>query len=120
MIWFSGEEFWSAGSGQGWLEHFKENKKSTLLLTFHKDYGFHLEIKFSESPPLVSLGEGEGDFEQTVKTHVCGDPWILPTKFFVTRGQTWQAVEQFCKTGTKTDAITWGDKRKINWHYGYD
>ncbi len=117
LILYVDAEFWTAGSGQAWFTYLDDDKNYQLVLTFHTDYGFHVRYKVEGESIKVSLGES-GDYEHSVETFVGGDPWILPTKFFVTREQTWQAVEEFCTTGNKTDTITWTDNRDIKWHYG--
>lgn len=118
LILYVDAEYWTAGPGQAWFDYRDNDKNCQLILTFHTNHGFHVRYE-DEKSIKVSLGES-GDYEHSVKTYVGGDPWILPTKFFVTREQTWQAVEEFCTTGNRTDVITWGDNREIKWHYGYE
>lgn len=112
------KEYWCAGSRQTWLVVQNTSKDTQLTLTFDFTHGFCLEFEANYEPKYIALGGGA--LEHTVTARVGGDPWLLPTKFFVNRGATWQAVEEFCKTGARTNRISWGTGEQIKWHYGYN
>ncbi|NJO03819.1 MAG: hypothetical protein HC880_21050 [Bacteroidia bacterium] len=50
--------------------------------------------------------------------NVGGEPWHLPSRFFIDPEQTWWAVEEFLKSGQRTPKITWGRLEEQNWDYG--
>lgn len=116
LILYGESLYWNAGSGQASIELENNNVESYLTLTFDIDYGFQIEYKKDGEPFYVSLGEG--DFETTVSPYVGGDPWLLPTKFFISREEAWDVVAYFCETGLRSDETTWGKLQDQNWNYG--
>lgn len=111
------EYYWSIGSGQGWITFRTPDKSTKLVITFDPTNGFCLEYRSTKEPSHVSIGQG--DFEHTVSPQVGGDPWLLPTKFFVSRKDAWQALSEFLMTGERTSKINWAVQKEIDWQYGY-
>lgn len=118
LVLNKGEDFWNAGAGQGSLKFSGPDGTVELLLTMEQSLGFYLEYIDQNSVYYVSLGNGS--FEDTVTVYVGGDPLVLPSAFFVSREVAWTAVEEFCNTGQRSDALTWKDRSEVNWHYGYE
>ena len=110
LISYVNEEYWSAGPGQAALTYEDGIKKRQLILTFYIDQ-FHIEYRSESEPAHLALGDG--DFNHIFEPRVGGDPWALPTKFFVSRDITWIAVKEFYKTGGRSDQITWATKKDL-------
>ena len=118
LILYVGEEYWSFGSGQGEFTYVENDINNEIVITYSEGLGFFLEFDSNNEPVHVSLGKG--NFEDTVSPEVGGDPWLLPTKFFVTHEETLLVIEEFLKTRERTSQITWGIESEQNWHYGYE
>jgi hypothetical protein len=118
LILYVNNEYWCAGPGQAWLDYKTDKLTYKLVLTFDINYGFYLEYKDAKEDKFSSFGKG--DFEHSVTVYVGGDPWILPTKFFVSRNEAWLAVKHFCETGEMYGEITWARSSDVDWHYGME
>ena len=112
------DNYWTFGSGQGEFTFKEKDKDRQLLITFDKDWGFHVEFQSNHEPTQVSLGKG--DYDTTVSPYIGGNSWVLPTIFFITREETLLVVDHFLKTGERAPSIHWGNSSEINWHYGYE
>ena len=89
-----------------------------MEIYFSEKYGFHLRIFPKNGDFFLSFGQG--DYKHSVEVYVGGDPWLLPTKYFITNEETLIAVEEFAKTGEITPHVNWGKGSEETWTYGYD
>jgi hypothetical protein len=118
LVLYGGAGYWSAGCGQGALNFFRSGQRrraAQLLLMSDESAGFYLEHVDEENGYHVSVG-GD-DFEHEILVYVGGDPIRVPPALFVTPEAAWTAVEEFCKTGRRTRAITWKLRDALDWEY---
>jgi hypothetical protein len=116
------ENYWSVGSGQGYLTWYGQENTPliSLSLTFSEENDFWLEYsdKRTQDGSYTSLGNNDFSHENAVEVYICGDPLLLPTSFFITPEQACSGVKDFFKDGRKSDSIIWGIKGDQGWDYG--
>ncbi len=117
LILNEGEDYWNAGAGQASLTCREDGSTKVLLLTMEPSLGFYLE--YVDPDKVYYIPFKGGTFDDTVTVYVGGDPLLLPAAFFVPRELAWAAAEEFCRSGGRTDKITWKNRTEVNWHYGY-
>jgi hypothetical protein len=109
-----GEDFWSSGSGEGWLKH---ASKATLTIAFARRKGFYLVFVDPADCYWIPLSKDLPPAK--IPLWIGGDRIIVSKQFFVTREQAWAAVEKFCASGKRTKQIIWVRRNDVEWKYGY-
>jgi hypothetical protein len=110
MILHGGSEFWNAGSGEAAVDY----GQLALNLIFHEDYGFYLAYHESDTARYVPWMLDECGRVVTVSTG--GQPFDLPEALFVPRDLAAVVIEEFCRTGQRTqEAIRWKRSNEIPW-----
>jgi len=117
LVLKEGPEYWNAGAGQASIKYDKGKRSPQLLIIFEKSLGFFLEYIDAKSVYYVSLGKG--DFAHAVTVHICGEPLLLPSTFFIPRRLAWIAVEEFCRAGLRHRKVRWGKRSEQHWAYGH-
>jgi hypothetical protein len=116
------ENYWSVGSGQGYLTWYEQENIPliSLSLTFNEKNGFWLEYrdKRTQDGSYTSLGNNDFSHKNAAEVYICGDPLLLPSSFFITSEQACAGVNDFSKDGRKSDSIIWGIKGDQGWDYG--
>ena len=105
LVLYVNEEYWSAGPGQAALTYEDNEKRTMLVLTFHLNQ-FYLEYHTESEPTSISF-RGDTDGCEIITPFVGGNAWPLYSSFFVDRNQTWAVIDEFCRSGNKTNKIDW-------------
>lgn len=94
-----------------------DRRHSPLSLILKEPYGFLLLYgMYDSTDDFVSISST--DFSTTVEASVGGNPWVVPTGFFVSRQKAWEAVEEFCRSGQMSKSLTWGRLAEQQWDSG--
>lgn len=113
----SNERFWCVGSCDGSLEAKVGSETVTLSLVLKEPYGFLLQYGvYDSTDDFVSISCT--DFSTTVEASLDGNPWVVPTGFFVSRQKAWEAVEEFCLSGQMSKSLKWGRLAEQQWDFG--
>ncbi len=94
LVMDQGDDFWSSGSGQGWLKH---SSGAQLLLAFNSAHGFYLEYIEPDRDYWISLSGSNP--KRKIVLWIGGNPIIVAGRFFVSRQSAWKAVKELCATG---------------------
>jgi hypothetical protein len=114
LILQGSEEYWCIGSGEGSVE--TELTANALSLILKEPYGFLLLFVTPSGNDFVSISST--DLSTTVKVWMGGNPWVVPTAFFVSRPKAWEAVEEFCRSGQMSKSLKWGRLAEQQWDFG--
>ncbi|MDW8244742.1 MAG: Imm1 family immunity protein [Thermogemmata sp.] len=114
LILMGDEQYWCVGSGEGSLT--TDLGPNALSLILKEPYGFLLWYVTETGNDFVSIRST--DFSTTVEVAVCGNPWVVPVGFFVSRHKAWEAVEEFCRSGSMSKSLTWGRLAEQQWDFG--
>mgnify|MGYP002625507595 FL=1 len=110
------ESYWCGGSGEGSFEAEIESETAMLSLLLKEPYGFLLQYGTYESTDdFVAISST--DYSTTIEASIGGNPWVVPTAFFVSREQAYHAVEEFCRTGQMSKSLRWGKLSEQNWEF---
>lgn len=99
-------EYWQQGNGNGILDFDDENKgRRRLLILPNAEFGIYLQYIKKDDPKetLLSLFNAR----ELNRTAECGEKLYASIGLFLPKEQAWLAIEEFCKTGEKTDQIDW-------------
>lgn len=104
LFLYVGSDFWNSGSGDSCIDFYDGDKETQLEVLFSEPHGFYLRYKAKGQDFHTANTD---DLSEVTKIYVCGNPLVLPVKFFVDRERVFDAVHYFCETGERTDAVTW-------------
>jgi hypothetical protein len=111
-------KYWCVGSGDGSLEAKVGSGIVALSLVLKEPYGFLLQYgMYDSTDDFVSITST--DFSTTVQASLGGNPWVVPTGFFVSREKAWEAIEDFCQSGQMSKSLTWGRLADQQWDSDY-
>ena len=106
LILTADERYWRIGSGEGSLEMTDSEPRRALTLSLKEPYGFLLQYgEYESTDDLVAVAST--DHAETTEVIVGGNPWKVPTTFFVSRQAAWEAVEEFCRSGRPGNSLKW-------------
>jgi hypothetical protein len=114
LFLYVGEEYWSSGSGDSYIDYNDGDKANRLEILYNRDFGFYLRYK-SWGNDFHSLNVG--DYSKITKVYIGGNTQVLPVKFFLSREIAFEVVKFFCETGERSSKINWGDHDKIEWDW---
>lgn len=112
-------EYWHQGNGGGILDFEDETKgrRRRLLILPNDEFGIYLQYikKDNNEETWLSLCNG---LELKI-TAECGEELYASIGLFLPKERAWLAIEEFCKTGERTDKIDWISPSEIpeegNW-----
>jgi hypothetical protein len=85
----------------------------TMILIADRDLGYYLKHE-SGTDTWLSLGD-----RTRLSEVVCPDDWEASAGLFVPAEAAWFAIDEFCQSGRRSDAIEWIRPREIpadgNW-----
>lgn len=106
LILHGDEEYWQGGSGEGSLETTINGRLVSLSLMLEEPYGFLL-MGLEEDSTDHYMSESSDDYSTTVTHYYEGEPWVVPTAFFVSRELALEAAQEFCRSGHRSKSIKW-------------
>lgn len=112
------ESYWQEGSGDAAV-YYKRGSDTSMLLLFKKEpFGFHVEYFARLGRHDHYLSVGSGVMSELVTIYVGGEPHKLPTGVFISSEAAQAAVEEFFRTGQRTDKVVWKNRRELSWDDG--
>jgi hypothetical protein len=99
-------QYWHQGHGGGIVDFYDGNNRHLRLLILpHDEYGIYLQYvkKGINEETWLSLF----DHMKLNTTAECGDELYASIGLFLPKEKAWLAVEEFCKTGERTEKIDW-------------
>jgi hypothetical protein len=110
LMLHAGPEFWNAGGGDAKVEH----GLAWIILIFHEQYGFSMDYRDPSEDctycPWMQDGHG-----RPVEVTTGGSSFFLPEAMFVPRDLAFAVVEEFCRTGRRSDKIRWLPATDVRW-----
>jgi hypothetical protein len=85
-----------------------------MHLIFNEQFGFYISYRdlnenTSYAPWMLD------DYGRAVRVCTGGQPFYLPEAMFVPRELAYAVVEEFCRTGQRSQAIRWREAVKVHW-----
>jgi hypothetical protein len=107
LIQSRGGEYWASGSGDAGLRFQKEGEtQAEMILVIREASGALVHHLYNgEARDYVMSATLFAQGEVTVKHS--GNSWTLPSKFFVSREEALDAVQQFLLDGSRTERGRW-------------
>lgn len=94
--------YWRQGSGGALIEFTAGSRRASMILLPHEDHGIYLKW-LDDDETWLSLGD-RSRLDSIVE---CSDEWFASVGLFVSPGEAWTAVEEFCRSGERTSRIAW-------------
>jgi hypothetical protein len=97
--------FWLQGSKSTVeLDYFDDHgqRKSWMIILPHEN-AYYLNVNRGTKGEFVSLS----DRNKLTEVVECGDDWEASRGIFIPPEQAWLAIEEFLRTGQRTDKIGW-------------
>ncbi len=97
-------EYWLSGSGGATFTAQDGGKSEIRMLVLpNMDYGYYLKYIDCDGGTWLSLSDST---RLTVVT-TCGDQWYASIGLFLPPETAWEVINEFCRTGQRSDRITW-------------
>lgn len=107
-------EYWHQGNGGATIDFYDENGgQRSLLILPNDEHGIYLKYIIEENGNIKETWLSLEDPEKLDETAECSDEWYASIGLFLPKEKAWLVVEEFCKTGERTDKIQWIDSADI-------
>jgi hypothetical protein len=107
--------YWSQGNGGATFEYGAEQCRKQLLYLPNPRHGIYLKYCDEGDNEWLSL-QDPTKLEEVAE---CSDQWYASVGLFLPPEKAWEAVAEFCRTGRRTDRISWIDPGELpeggNW-----
>ena len=101
------EKYWIQGSGDASLSFKEKLKETSLLILPNESYGFYLKFLVSENNRIANTWLSLNDPLLLDRVIECSEEWYASIGLFLPPNKAWWAIEEFCKTGIRTDKVQW-------------
>ncbi len=112
-------DYWFSGIRDTSIAWIEGTTIREIAILSHRQLGLALYFSDTDGDEFWSLGD-PARFEEKA---VMGDGSWQAAGFFLSLEQAWLAIEEFCKTGKRTDKIAWiglADLPDTDWWFGRD
>jgi hypothetical protein len=115
IIFNTDEKYWNFGAGEISLETQLESNQVMLTISFKAPYGFLVQYgAFDSTDDYVAISSK--DYTQTIEIFIGGNPWTVPTSFFISQDKAWKAVLDFLTSGKMTSSLNWVMLAEQEWN----
>ncbi len=100
-------DYWMAGRGGATLTWSRgSDSDASLLILPHPEHGFYLQYVLRNGRSRVTW-LSLADRARLLETVECCDEWQASVGLFVSPKVAWNAIEQFCQDGGRSEAVQW-------------
>lgn len=97
------DDYWRRGTGGATLEYIDEFSNNKMLILPNELLGYYLKYINGSEYEWISLE----DPSKLSEVAECADEWFASIGLFLPKQKAWIAIEEFCRTGARTNQIDW-------------
>lgn len=106
--------FWAQGSGDATLEYEETSgDEISLLILPNDEFGIYLKYHRRKGGRIVETWLSLHDANRLNEVTTCSDEWLASVGLFLPVEVAAQAVEEFARSGRRSDAVRWITEAEI-------